>query len=128
MTWVVDPETQVEVWVPVFATPGRALARERARREGRLRRIRLTPDFGHPWPLWCEDSEPFDLTPEDLGLSVGLTAELRAWYDEWFAFHDPAVGWLGGHDAGPWKRQRTELRDRLAREVWDFAEVIDDEQ
>ena len=126
MGWVVDPETQVEVWVPEYATPDGALRREELRRDGRLATVRLVPEYGHPWPLWLEGSEPYNATPEDLGLSAELTAELRAWYDEWFAYRDPFTGWMEGHDAGPWNRKRVELRDRVAREVWEFAEVIDD--
>ena len=33
------------------------------------------------------------MSPEDYGLSPGLTVRLRHWYDEWFGHFDPGTGW-----------------------------------
>lgn len=50
-------------------------------------------EWGHEWPLWADDVEEPLLAPEDLGISAGLTDELRRFYDFWEAHDQPEQGW-----------------------------------
>lgn len=125
MRVVIDPETQVEVMVPEFATPDAVLRRERLRRAGGLRRLRFAPDWGHPWPLWLIGSEPFNASPADLGLSEELAAEIRRWHDEWLEHFDPFAGWKPGSSLDAWERRGEAIRAGLERELFDSTELVD---
>ena len=57
---VIDPETQVELLVPSWATPESVVRREALKREGLLRRIRFWNEWGHAWPLW----EDYPIEPD----------------------------------------------------------------
>jgi hypothetical protein len=121
---VVDPVSQVELVVPPFASPERAINRAALDRDGGLRRIRFYPDGTNPWPFWEDEGELFMPTPGDLGLSSELETDLRDWYNSWNANVryggeplDPA--WLT-----PWLARGDELAARVQEQVWDFAEIV----
>lgn len=119
---VVDPATQVELPVPAFSDPESTVVREAKRRSGELRTVRFFPDHGHRWPLW-DPSVGYTAGPEDFGLSVALTRDLREWYDAWEAAVGPAEPWKDPVAEREWEDRGDVLAVRLAAEVWDFAIV-----
>lgn len=121
---VVDPVSQIELVVPPFATPERAIARAALDRAGQLRRVRFYLDGTNPWPFWEDAGESFTPTPQDLGLSPDLEADLRQWYGSWNAH----VGYNGDAVDAAWLRSWLAVGDelvcRVQEEVWDFMEII----
>lgn len=124
MDRVVDPVTQVELVVPAFATPERAIERAALDRAGRLRRIRFFLDGTNPWPLWEDQGDTYMPTPRDLGLSDKLENDLRDWSASWNAH----VRYNGDPIDPAWRRswlhRGDELLGRVQEQVWDFAEVV----
>lgn len=122
MSWIVDPVSQVELWVPEYATPQRAIAREALRREGRLRQIRFFPDYCARWPLW--DAETLDGLAIAAELSPGLRDALTLWREEFDRDFDPFAGWRTADQRDAWLLEGDRLLTRLERELWDSAEVV----
>jgi hypothetical protein len=121
---VIDPVSQVELVVPVFATPERAIRRAALQRQGELRTIRFFPDWGHAWPLWENSTDGYDLCPEDLDVSEKLAQDLRQWHDDWSASFARSLEWSTEKVAERWRQSGDQLLARLQEEVWDFAEVV----
>ncbi|MCL2515696.1 MAG: hypothetical protein FWD85_03535 [Microbacteriaceae bacterium] len=86
--------------------------------------IRFFPDWGHRWPLWgfTANAGPA-LTPNDLGLSPELAADLRVWWDFWDAhlIPDPPKpakpGWDDERNCRAWVEAGMSLQQRLAAEL-----------
>ncbi|WGD37765.1 hypothetical protein [Lysinibacter sp. HNR] len=120
---MIDPISQIEIPVPPFATPERAIKRAERERAGQLRQIRFYPDGTNPWSLW-ENTETNPLpTPHDLGLSSQLAADLQAWYEDWsvnFRYDGPQDEDFSRR----WLTEGARLAAQLREEVWDFAEII----
>ncbi|WP_130177837.1 hypothetical protein [Cryobacterium sp. SO1] len=117
---VIDPVTQVELLVPAYGTPERAIRRAALRRDGLLRAIQFYPDWPHPWPLWDESGE---VSAEDLGLSDALREDLRRWGDEWNTTYRYDTGWPSVAARDVWMNEGDALAERVQREVWDIADV-----
>ncbi|WP_146073499.1 hypothetical protein [Cryobacterium sp. N22] len=117
---VVDPVTQVELVVPVYGTPERAIRRAALAREGLIRTIRFYPDWPHLWPFWGEKGE---VSAEDLGLSESLQEDLRRWFEKWNATFRYDTGWPTAATGEAWMSVGDDLVYRVQQEVWDFADV-----
>lgn len=122
--WVLDPVTQVELEVPIYATPESTIARSVKRRNGELRTIRVFPDVGHEWPLWEPGSDIYAIGPEDLPISEGLAGDLRVWYDDWEMSFSRSFSWSSDAEAERWRQRGDVLLDRLQQELWLQAEVV----
>ena len=121
-SWVVDPVTQVELWVPPYGTPERAIHREARRRDGLLRVIEFYPDGG--WFLWEPAGDLSPLIPSDLGLSEGLSSRMREWHDYWNTSFRLDAGWPNCELADRWECEGDLLLGQLREALWDVAEVV----
>ena len=122
--WVVDPVTQEEIAVPEYATDESAIARAAAKRSGRLRSIRLFPEYCRDYPLWESGSDNYTVTAADLGLSTELGEGLRLWQERWHEECLDSSDWSSEQARLDWLRDGAALCERLQFEVWDFAEVL----
>lgn len=122
MTWIIDPSTQVELWVPLYATPGRAIRREARRREGELRTLRLHPDLGSDWPIWDEDALVIDTVIGQL--SCKLRQDLQRWNQVWLHEFHHFRGWSSARVGEQWHAEGAELTSRLQEETWEIADVV----
>ncbi|MFJ3394367.1 hypothetical protein [Leifsonia aquatica] len=86
--------------------------------EQKPRDVRLFPDWGHRWPLWEAEPGP-DMSPEDYGLSPGLTVRMRRWYDEWFDHFNPGGGWDDPDLGRAWLAEGGRLAHDLRVELGD---------
>ncbi|WP_431246665.1 hypothetical protein [Leifsonia xyli] len=111
---------QVEVEVPPFATPERALARYARRRDGDLRTIRFFPDAGNAGSLWEVGSASYVVDPAELQLSEALLRDLFTWHDEW-----ERATFGGVALPADWERRGDDLLGRVRQEAWDLADIID---
>ena len=50
--WILDPVTQVELWVPDDVGTERAIQRAQLERAGELFALRIFPERGVEWPVW----------------------------------------------------------------------------
>lgn len=123
-SWTIDPVTQVELYVPSWSTPDRVVARAAVKRDGRLRLIRFSNDWTHPWPLWEPGSERYNSLPEDLGLSVELAADLQAWHAQWELEGSRPNPWSKVGALTAWEIEGERLAEALQEEVWEFADVL----
>lgn len=119
--WVIDPVTQVELRVPTYATSESAIRRAALQREGRLRVIRLYPEWTNEWPVWEDGTDISD--PDAFGLSPELRGMLRKWQDVWETHFVLGRGWPTVAAYEGWAREGDVIAERLEREVWEFAEV-----
>lgn len=119
----VDPVTQVELLVPPYSTVEATVARAAKLRAGQLHEVRLFPDHGHGWPLW-DPKVGYTAVPDDYGLSEGLVAALRQWYDDWEAAVGPGDGWSDAAEKEEWIERGDDLAARLVEETWDIAVIV----
>jgi len=82
------------------------------------REVRLFPDWGHRWPLW-EVGHGTEMSPEDYGLSPGLTKRLRRWYDTWYRETDPGDTWNDPQLYQKWQEEGARLAEDLETELGD---------
>ncbi|KQW05526.1 hypothetical protein ASC66_11050 [Leifsonia sp. Root4] len=122
--WVVDPVTQEEIAVPPYASAEQAIRRAAMKRSGRLRFIRMFPDYGRDYPLWENGSGNYTVTAADLELSTPLADALRRWQQRWDDECLDSSEWSSEQARLDWLRDGAEMCARLQREVWDFAEVL----
>lgn len=122
--WVVDPVTQEEIAVPPYATAERAIDRAARARAGRLRAIRMFPDYGRDFPLWENGTGAYTVTADDLGLSAELGEGLRLWQQRWEEECLDSSAWSSERARLDWLRDGAGLCARLQREVWEFADVL----
>jgi hypothetical protein len=123
-SWTLDPVTQVELFVPSWSTPDQAIARAALKRAGRLRVIRFTNDWTHPWPLWEPGAERYNLRPEDLGLTAALAAALHDWHGRWELGESPATARSSDEAGSTWEAEGEALAEAVQEHVWDFADVV----
>jgi hypothetical protein len=120
-SWILDPITQVELWVPEGRDPSSAIRRAQLERDGMLISVRLLPEHGVSWPIWQRGVGLLD--ENSLPLSAGVNAALR----EWSLFWETHLGlngeWSSADDRDWWVRRANELEDALERELWDFAVI-----
>lgn len=90
--------------------------------DGEKREVRLFPDWGHPWPLWESDAGP-DMSPQDYGLSPGLTKRLRRWYDTWYRETEPGEPWRDRALHRRWREEGDRLAEDLQTELGDDFSV-----
>jgi hypothetical protein len=122
--WVLDPVTQHELAVPPYASDESAIERAAKKRAGRLRSIRLFPDYCRRYPLWEDGTDHYTLEADDLGLSAELGEGLRLWQERWDNECLWKSEWSSERARLDWLREGTELCARLQQEVWEFAEVL----
>jgi GNAT superfamily N-acetyltransferase len=89
--------------------------------------IRLFPDHGRDCPLW-EDGTPtwdvgYTMSPEDYGLSAGLSQSLREWQSFWEAHVDAFACWDSPTHRKAWTDEGRRLAARLREEAAAFADV-----
>lgn len=58
-----------------------------------MRRVRLSPDYGHTYSLW-EAEAGGAVDPDKYGLSKELSLALEVWTADWNQNHDPFKGWV----------------------------------
>jgi hypothetical protein len=125
--WVVDPSTQEELWVPVWANASDARTHAELKRSGRLRTIRMYPDTTSESVLW--ESHDGDVDPIDyseLHLDLALQDALRDWSGRWRAFHAAGDGWKQTRSADIWANEGEGLREAVAKAVWPQWEVVNE--
>ena len=120
-TWVPDPITQVELWVPEGFDPRSAIQRAQANRDGLLISIRLLPEHGVSWPIWQRGVGL--LEENSLPLSPVLNAELRDWSSFWATHLGMDGEWSSADDRDWWVRRARELEDALEIELWEVAVI-----
>jgi hypothetical protein len=86
--------------------------------------VRMFPDWGTSWPLWSDDITGAD--PSDLGLSLGLVDDLRAWVEVWAEQFDvdaqqPSEYWRDAAVGRRWIADGHTLAARIRAEVPDLA-------
>lgn len=121
---IVDPSTQTELFVPVFATPELTLRRAERARHGLIPILLFDPQYGNDWPLWTTDGTP--VSPHDYGLSGDLTDRIRVWYGVWCANVVALSRWQSEATRLAWILEGSVLAQDLADEVWADADVIDE--
>ncbi|UNX53438.1 hypothetical protein MF406_10525 [Georgenia sp. TF02-10] len=72
-------------------------------------------DYSVDWPLWDGRGGPME--PDDLPLSEGLRADLRAWAERFNADFDYERGWPDSSQLERHRRDAEELLCRLRVEV-----------
>lgn len=122
--WVVDPITQEEIAVPPYASAEQAIRRAAMKRSGRLRFIRMFPDYGRDYPLWENGSGNYTVTADDLELSTPLADALRCWQQRWDDECLDSSAWSSEQARLDWLRDGEALCERLQHEIWEFAEVV----
>lgn len=84
-------------------------------------KVRLSAEWGtHPTWILDADGDLEDVAPEELDLSADLTADVKAWNDEFHAFYnsdDPAAssGFRDQEAESSWMERGRELSRRIAR-------------
>lgn len=120
-TWVTDPVTQVELWVPEGCDTRSAIRRAQLEREGKLISVRLRPEHGVSWPIW--EREVGLLDENSLPLSPAVNAALREWSLFWATHLGMNGEWSSADDHDTWARQARELEDALEIELWGLAVI-----
>ncbi|MDR5701702.1 hypothetical protein [Agromyces aerolatus] len=123
VTWIVDPESQVELWVPEYATPESVIVRESMRRDGTLTVVRVFPEWGTESPLWVSGPDDGVIRAEP-ALSEALRVALQSWVERWRTDFDVFSGWSSAERRESWFREGDLLASRLQQELWDFAEIV----
>lgn len=123
-SWIIDPITQVELWVPEGISTERVMTRAERVRAGEVFTVRLQPERGVRWPVWRVGH---GLAEEgSLELSAGLNSALTEWALVWETHVTLWGEWSSEADRDQWLRRKRELEDLLERELWDVALVIRD--
>ncbi|PPF78438.1 hypothetical protein C5B99_00620 [Pseudoclavibacter sp. Z016] len=118
---ILDPVTQVELIVPDGISRDDAIEHARLRRAGKLRRLRLFPDWGHDYSLWGDGGA---MSPEHFGISDGLAERLREWTAFWAARADPFEPWTDLETLHAWWQEGLSLATDLQRELYKTTVVI----
>lgn len=88
--------------------------------------LRFFPDWGHEWPLWENGTEKYSMEPRDFGLSEGITARLRCWYDTWVEHFDIEYSdgtWTSDAVRLSWRDEGQRLVIDMQRELGGAIEV-----
>lgn len=117
-SWVVDPVTQEEIWVPPSCSGDEAIRRAARLRDGELAVVRMFPEHTVRWPLWVPGEGP--VAPTTLGVSTGLSERLAAWNAAW---ERRAVSAWTPDEEAQWLAEGDELAAQLQAELWESAEV-----
>lgn len=119
-----DPETQVEVLVPVSISRERAAARMKGEQQGRIRSIRVFPELGNEYSLWESGTSEYAKTPSDYGVSRALSEDIQRWTLTWEQECALNSGWNSPEAQTQWVRQGHDIVERLELELYDVARII----
>lgn len=118
---ILDPVTQTEFIVPDGISRDDAVEHARLHRAGKLRRLRIFPDWGHDYSLWTDGGA---VNPEHLGISDEMGDRLREWTAFWAARADPFEEWTDLETLHAWRQQGLTIATDLQRELYRKAVVI----
>ncbi len=118
---LLDPVTQVELIVPDGISDADAIKHAALRRAGKLRRLRLSPEWGTGCFLFSDgggaDPEHFNITPN-------MADRLRNWAARWEALGNPFKECTDLDALDTWCQQGLTLSIELQRELYMTTVVV----